>query len=55
VFVKFNQNFPGWQGAAGLYTTVKFGEIPANLTVTDQYASIGLLFTSSDLDTTYPF
>jgi hypothetical protein len=54
-FVKFNQNFPGWQGAAGLYSTVTFGEIPAYTTVTNQYASIGLLFTSSDLDTTDPF
>ena len=53
-FTKYNQDFAGWKAASGMYSTVTFGEVPANSEVTDQYASLGLLFTSLDLDTTYP-
>ena len=53
-FTKYNQDFAGWKAASGVYSTVTFGEVPANSVVTDQYASLGLLFTSLDLDTTYP-
>ena len=54
-FTVFEQNFSGWSGVSGPYSTITFGELPPYTSVTDQYLSLGVLFTSSDPDETGPF
>lgn len=54
-FTVFEQNYTGWKNAAGVLSTITFAEVPADTYITDQYASLGVLFTSSDPDATYPY
>ncbi len=45
-FAWFNNNFAGWQSAAGEYKTCDFAAYPTNTFITDQYADLGVLFTN---------
>lgn len=45
-FTWFNNDAAGWQSAASAYTTCSFTEFPHNTYITDQYASLGVLFTN---------
>lgn len=42
----FNHDFEGWQEFAGPYTTCDFTGFPAFTVITDQYESLGVLFTN---------
>lgn len=44
----FEEDFSGWQSAAGAYTPLTFTEFAHNTFITDQYADKGVLFTDSD-------
>ena len=50
-FIEYEQNFAGWQAAAGSYTTIAFMGYPDGTLVTNQYSSLGVTFTSADIDT----
>lgn len=54
-FTVFEQNYAGWKSVAGPLSTITFAEVPAETFITNQYSSLGVLFTSSDPDATYPF
>lgn len=41
-------SFASWQAASPTYSTITFGEVPVGTLVTDQYASLGVLFTDFD-------
>jgi hypothetical protein len=41
-----HDSFTSWSAEAEPFTTITFGEIPLFSTVTDQYASLGVLFTN---------
>jgi MYXO-CTERM domain-containing protein len=43
--VTVHDSFASWSAEAEPFTTITFGEIPLFSTVTDQYASLGVLFT----------
>ncbi len=45
-FAWFNNNFAGWQSAAGEFNTCDFAAYPTNTFITDQYADLGVLFTN---------
>lgn len=51
-FIEYQENFAGWQAAAGSYSTITFEGFPDATKITDQYAALGVTFTSLDLNTT---
>lgn len=53
--VTVHDSFPQWSADAGTFTTITFGEIPVFSNVTDQYASLGVLFTDSGPNKTLGF
>ena len=50
-FIEYEQNFAGWLAAAGSYTTITFMGYSDGTLVTNQYSSLGVMFTSADIDT----
>ncbi|MFO0829879.1 MAG: hypothetical protein U0572_17185 [Phycisphaerales bacterium] len=49
-FTLIKDDFNGWSGQAGAFTTIGFNDLPNNTFVTDQYSDLGVTFTDADPD-----